>query len=259
MTDRTPVPQSSSTRPPAEAAAAAALVLVPGHWLGAWAWDDVAAALRAKGHRVLPLTLPGLESAQADRSHVSLDDHVAAVVGAVASAGAPVVLVAHSGGGTVVTAAANRVAHLVRRMVFVESGPQGDGTPYDPDLDPSAVERPLPSWDELRAGGGSTDGLSDEQLAEFRARAVPHPAGPLREPVELGDPALASIPLTEVCSSFSADDVRGLVAAGHPMFRPLQDYDDVTYVDLPTGHWPMWSRPDDLAGVLHEAATAGRE
>lgn len=259
MTDSTPMSQSSSTLPPAEAVAAAALVLVPGHWLGAWAWDDVAAALRAKGHRVLPLTLPGLESPQADRSHVSLDDHVAAVVGAVASAGAPVVLVAHSGGGTVVTAAADRVPHLVRRLVFVDSGPQAGGTPYDPAVEPSATERPLPSWDDLRADGASTDGLTDEQLAEFRARSVPHPAGPLREPVQLGDPALTSIPLTVVCSSFSADDVRGLVEAGHPMFRPLQDYDHVTYVDLPTGHWPMWSRPDDLAGVLHEAATAGRE
>ena len=34
------------------------IVLVPGFWLGAWAWDEVAAALRADGHEVTALTLP---------------------------------------------------------------------------------------------------------------------------------------------------------------------------------------------------------
>ncbi len=36
-------------------------VLVPGFWLGAWAWDPVAAPLRAAGAEVVALTLPGLE------------------------------------------------------------------------------------------------------------------------------------------------------------------------------------------------------
>ena len=45
------------------------IVLVPGFWLGAWAWDEVAAALRADGHQVAALTLPGLESAK-DRKSV---------------------------------------------------------------------------------------------------------------------------------------------------------------------------------------------
>ena len=25
---------------------------------------------------------------------------------------------------------------------------------------------------------------------------------------------------------------------------------DVAYIDLPTGHWPMFSRPDDLAEII---------
>ena len=39
--------------------ASAPVVLVPGYWLGAWAWDEIAAALRADGHEVTALTLPG--------------------------------------------------------------------------------------------------------------------------------------------------------------------------------------------------------
>ena len=75
------------------------IVLVPGFWLGAWAWDEVAAALRADGHEVTALTLPGLESIDTDRSLVTLADHVDAICDAVTAAGRPVVLAVHSGAG----------------------------------------------------------------------------------------------------------------------------------------------------------------
>ena len=52
--------------------ATAPIILVPGFWLGAWAWDEVAALLRADGHDVTALTLPGMESKDADRSSITL-------------------------------------------------------------------------------------------------------------------------------------------------------------------------------------------
>src|SRR6266566_4681370 len=67
----------------------ASIVLVPGFWLGAWAWDEVAAALRADGHDVTAVTLPGLESADADRSAITFADHVDAICAAVTAAGRP--------------------------------------------------------------------------------------------------------------------------------------------------------------------------
>ena len=63
------------------------IVLVPGFWLGAWAWDDVVAALRADGHEATALTLPGLESMEADRSTIGLSQHVQAICDAVTAAG----------------------------------------------------------------------------------------------------------------------------------------------------------------------------
>jgi hypothetical protein len=59
--------------------ASAPIILVPGFWLGAWAWDEVAGILRADGHEVSAITLPGLESADADRSRVTFADHVDAI------------------------------------------------------------------------------------------------------------------------------------------------------------------------------------
>jgi pimeloyl-ACP methyl ester carboxylesterase len=78
---------------------AAPIILVPGFWLGAWAWDDVAVALRADGHDVTAVTLPGLESVDADRATINLSDHVDAICEAAAAAGRPAVLAVHSGAG----------------------------------------------------------------------------------------------------------------------------------------------------------------
>ena len=58
----------------------APIILVPGFWLGAWAWDEVAAALRAAGHDVTAITLPGLESVATDRASITFADHVEAIV-----------------------------------------------------------------------------------------------------------------------------------------------------------------------------------
>lgn len=241
------------------------IVLVPGYWLGGWAWDDVVSRLRTHGVAARPVTLPGLESPASPRAGVTLADHVDAVRAALDAAGEPAVLVAHSGGGSLVSAVLDLAAPQVARVVYVDSGPAADGSVPRPDLPADAVELPLPSFAELEAGGASLDGLDDATLLRFRERAVAHPAGPLTEPVTAPQGIGAAVPATFVCCSFPADAVRGLVASGDPMFAPVADLQDVTYVDLPTGHWPMWSRPDALADVLAEAAaredagSAGRQ
>src|SRR5688572_26819107 len=145
---------------------AAPIVLVPGFWLGAWAWDEVAAELRAGGHDVTALTLPGLESAEADRSAVTMSDHVDAICKAVEAADAPVVLAVHSGTGFAGYAATDRIPERIAAMVYVDSAP-GIGA-MDPDFE--GVEMPLPSPEDL-AANENLDGLSEEQLETFRQRA----------------------------------------------------------------------------------------
>ena len=99
------------------------IVLVPGFWLGAWAWDEVAAALRSDGHDVTALTLPGLESADADRSAITLSDHVDAICDAVQAAGPPVVLAVHSATGFSGYAASDRIPEQIAAMVYVDTAP----------------------------------------------------------------------------------------------------------------------------------------
>jgi pimeloyl-ACP methyl ester carboxylesterase len=230
----------------------APIVLVPGFWLGAWAWDDVATALRADGHDVTAITLPGLESPRVDRSTITLSDHVDAICAAVTRAGRPVVLAVHSGAGAPGYAASDRIPEHIAAMVYVDSGPATGA--LEPDFD--GVEMPLPSWEELDE---SFEGLSDEQLETFRQRAVPEPGGALREGYELTNDARLDVPSTVVCTSFPSEQIKAAVEEGYAWIGGLAELRDVTYVDLPTSHWPMWSRPKELAAVIGEVARGASE
>ena len=229
----------------------APIVLVPGFWLGAWAWDEVATALRADGQDVTALTLPGLESADADRSSITLADHVGAICEAVTAAGAPVVLAVHSGTGFAGYAASDRMPERIAAMVYVDSAP-GIGA-MQPDFD--GVERPL-LWEEL-VEEENLDGLSEEQLEVFRTRAVPQPGGVLREGAELTNDARRDIPSTIICTGFPSEQVKAYAREHNPAWLGgLAELRDVTWVDLPTSHWPMWSRPQELAAIIGDVRKA---
>lgn len=231
----------------------APIVLVPGFWLGAWAWDEVADALRADGHDVTALTLPGLESVDVDRSSIALDDHVTAICDAVRTAGggAPVVLVVHSGAGVPGYGATDRLPELIAHMVYVDTGAASG--PMDPDFE--GVEKPLPSREQLQEEE-NLDGLSEEHLETFQRRAVPEPGAALREGPELTNDARLDVPSTVICTAFTSQQYKEGVKEGYPFLAGLADLRNLNWIDLPTSHWPMWSRPKELAQIIGDIANA---
>jgi len=226
----------------------APIILVPGWWLGAWAWDEVADALRADGHDVTALTLPGLESVDADRSKVTASDHVDAIVDAVRAVGSPVVLAVHSGSGFPGYAASDRVPELIAAMVYVDTGPGVGAT----DATFEGDEMPM-SLDDLRANE-NLDGISDEQLETFARRAVPEPGGVLREAVPLTNDARLDIPSTVIATAYTRAEYEDAVKEGYGFVLGLRDLRNVSWVELPTSHWPMWSRPKELAKIIGDVA-----
>jgi pimeloyl-ACP methyl ester carboxylesterase len=232
----------------------APIILVPGFWLGAWAWDEVAEKLRADGHDVTALTLPGLESADADRSSIHFADHVEAIVRAIEAADAPVVLAVHSATGYSGYAASDRVPERIAAMVYVDTAP--GKPPLDPDF--ADIEKPL-VWADL-AAEENLDGLSEEQQAAFRERAVPVPGALLREGYEFTNAARLDIPSTIIATGYSAAAYQQY-AKEHPewsFLAGIPELHDITWIDLPTSHWPMWSRPAEVAAIIGEvAAKAG--
>ena len=228
----------------------APILLVPGFWLGAWAWDEVAAILRADGHEVTALTLPGLESVDADRSSITLADHVDAICAAVGAAGAPVLLAVHSGTGFSGYAASDRIPERIAAMVYVDSAP-GKGA-LNADFD--GADKPL-DWEEI-SGEENLDGLSEEQRETFRRRAVPEPGGVIRGAATLSNDARRDISTTLICTGYTSDQYKDAAKDDYAWLAGLAELRDVTWIDLPTSHWPMWSRPRELAAIIGDVAKA---
>jgi pimeloyl-ACP methyl ester carboxylesterase len=143
----------------------------------------------------------------------------------------------------------------VRLVIYVDSGPLVEGAAIAASAT-EAVEVPLPTWEAFAAQGSSTEGIDDAGLVEFRRRAVPHPAEVVRGGVHVTDPRRFDVPATVNCTSIPAEQIKTMANGGPPFHTELGDLHDVTWVDLPTGHWPMFSRPTDLAAAISEAARA---
>jgi len=244
----------------------ATFVLVPGAWLGGWVWEPTARRLRLRGHDVHPVTLTGLgERARLGGPEVDLDTHVADVVDLVRDEGlGDVVLLGHSYAGIVVTGAADRIPERLAKVVYLESGPVPDGVAYLDMEDPKAKERDerqvaetgdgwrlaMPPWEELeQVNGASLEGLGAADRRWLRDHATDHPFGTYTQPLRLRDATAEPLPKVLVSSSFPLEQVRELIAGGHPWFAALAG-PEWQLLELRTGHWPMASRPDDLADLL---------
>jgi pimeloyl-ACP methyl ester carboxylesterase len=224
------------------------IVLIPGFWLDGASWDEVAAPLRDAGHTVHALTLPGLESPDADRAGITLRDHVDAVVSVVDSIAEPVVLVGHSGGGAIAHAAADARPDHIARVVYVDSGPLGDSDVINDELPVVNGEVPLPDWSDF--GDEDLIDLDEELRARLRRIAIPEPLRVTRDKQVLGDPRRYDIPVTVISCEFSTDMIRGWLSEGHPYVAELGKVKDFELVDLPTGHWPQLTRPGELAAAI---------
>ncbi len=224
------------------------IVLIPGFWLDGASWDDVAAPLRDAGHTVHALTLPGLESRDADRSGIGLRDHVDAVVSLVDSLPDPVVLAGHSGGGAIAHAAADARPDRVARVIYVDSFPLGNGGVVNDELPVVGGEVPLPDWSEFE--DEDLIDLDDRLRAKFLSIAIPEPARVTSDKQELHDDRRYDIPVTVIACEFRADAMRDWIAEGRPFIAELAEVTDKEIADLPTGHWPQFTRPADLATAI---------
>jgi len=216
-------------------------VLLAGLWLTGDSWRPVADELVRLGHRPLVPQLPGADDGA---TTATLDDQLAAVLAAVDGAERPVV-VGHSAAATLAWLAADRRPEDVARAVLVGGFPGTDGSPYA-DLAPVVDGvMPFPGWAAFE-GPDSAD-LDEEARRRFTEAAVPVPVGVARATVRLGDPRRHAVPVTLVCPEFDPDDARAWLAAGE---LPELEQADLSLVDLGSGHWPMLTRPVELARLL---------
>ena len=234
------------------------IILIPGLWLDGTSWNKVVPILDDAGHRTHPVTLPGMEHRDAYRSRITLRDHVDAVVEVIDTvhpAHGKVVLVGHSGGGAIAHAAVDVRPERVARVVYVDSWPLGDGGIIDDELPVENGEIPLPDWSYFE--DEDLVGLDEDLRAWFRARAIPSPARVPSDRQRLSDERRYDVPVTVIACEFPAATLRAWVAGGEAALRELARISDVTYVDLPTGHWPQFTRPKDLGQVILASIAGG--
>ncbi|MFJ8001220.1 alpha/beta fold hydrolase [Streptomyces sp. NPDC096310] len=268
----------------------AVFVLVSGSHTGGWVWDEVAALLRAAGSEVYAATLTGM----GDRRHLAgpdtdLETHVQDLVDLIDSipvADGPagpagpgdVVLVGHCYGIHPVLGAADRRTERVARIVHLDAGQPQDGdvalalVPDRAIRDRAIRDRAAadgrerdggddwrilpPPLDEPERWGG-TAGVPEAALERLARNAAPQPLGTLTRPLRLPHAdALAALPTTGIFCTANGSGialVEMLVETGQPRFQALAR-PWVGFFELDTGHWPMLSVPDALAGVLLRAA-----
>jgi pimeloyl-ACP methyl ester carboxylesterase len=224
------------------------VILIPGFWLDSSAWDDIVPAVRAAGHEPKAVTLPGLVPADPE---VGLRDQADYVVGLVDATAGPVVLVGHSGGGAVAHAVVDARPDRIAKVIYVDALPLGEGGIINDEFTAVDGMVPLPARDEFDEE--SVVDLDDAKWAAFQARALPIPEKVATEKQVLSDPRRYDVPVTVITCELPESTLRELMAKGHPYTAELAAVKNYDIVELPTSHWPMFTKPAELAALIAAA------
>lgn len=195
------------------------ILLIPGMWLDGCAWAEVVPVLRGHGHRAVPITLPG----QGDGARQATPaDQVAAVV------------------------AADARPETVAGVACTGGFPSADGETYADFLPVQNEVMAFPGWEPFE--GPDAADLDTATRQAMQAQMVAVPVGVTRGTVQLRDPRRLDVPVTVFCPGFSPDQAQAAVAEGDVPEPAAARH--VSCADLDSGHWPMVSRPGELARVL---------
>jgi pimeloyl-ACP methyl ester carboxylesterase len=223
------------------------ILLIAGLWLDGSVWKDVGSALESLGHRPVPLTLPGQGDGAAC---ATLEDQVAAVLTAVDSASQRPMVVGHSAACTLAWLAADARPERVAKVALIGGFPSADGQPYADFFELKDGVMPFPGWGAFE-GPDSAD-LDEQARRTIASAAIPVPAGVATGVVRLADERRFDVPAVLVCPEFTPAQAREWIDAGD--VPELAKAKHLEIVDIDSGHWPMLSRPTELARLLAAAA-----
>jgi len=224
------------------------VIMLPGYWLGASSWSEVAPIVAEARHSVHPLTLPGLESVDASRAGITLQTQIDAVVAEIDGCRGPVALVAHSGASAVANGALDLRPTGVSRVIEVDTFPMPQQPAHESEYPVDGDGVPLPDWSAF--GEDEVKDLTPDLRERIRAIAVPEPVGVATAAIELHDDRRHEVPLTMICTSFPSSAYRPLLEQGHEWMSELAKFRDVSWVDLGTGHWPQFTKPRELGAAI---------
>ena len=224
-------------------------VLIPGAWLGGWAWKEVAPVLEARGDQAYPVTLTGMgERVHLATYDVGMETAIKDVLNVVKYNNLnDFVLVGHSFAGKVAAAVADREHEKVRKVVYIDAfRPEIVGEPqggFDPTREfgpPPQGENAIPLSEEIIERIGKD--VVGEKRKWMMSLATPWPIKLAKDPIALSrayDPAKE----TYVFCTLSGDPVDEIIAGKWGKLNG-------PYRVMETGHWPMVTKPKELAEDL---------
>lgn len=222
------------------------IVLMAGLWLPSSVWADVAAELEALGHRGRVVDLPGVDDGAIE---ATLEDQLRAALAIVDSSDRPLV-VGHSAASALAWLVADRRPSSIAGTVMIGGFPTSGRSRYADFFEIVDGVMPFPGWEPFE-GPDSAD-LDVAARAAIEALAVPVPVGVAQAVVELGDDARFDVPTVMVCPEYTPEDAKAWIDGGD--IPELARAADVSFVDIDSGHWPMFTRPVDLATILANIA-----
>lgn len=232
-------------------------VLVPGAWLGGWVWNRVTPLLTKRGHRVYPVTLTGMgERVHLASDAIGIETAIQDVLNVITyNELESLVLVGHSFAGKVAAAAADREPDKVGMLLYLDGfTPEKVRTPQGsfPDEFPvkgSTVPFPL---DFLNVVGKDVQGADLEWMT---SKASPTPVKYFRDPITLSA-EIDSVKRSYIFCS-GGDTIAWYMSQspGRNVDEVLKTKLDGPYKIVRSGHWPMITKPDELADAMLALAT----
>lgn len=226
------------------------IILIPGLWLDASSWDDVLPTLERAGHRVHPLTMPGLGAPAAESADIGIADWVEAAVAAVDSLPGAAVVIGHSGGGNVAWGVADARPDRVSRVIFVDTAPPASGFGIS-EFEVVDGVVPFPGWDFFPDEDVSDLDEATRTRTAPLARSVP--ARVPTDPITLGDTARHRVPVTLLMGGLDRAGVDEMMTEWPPFAEEFQAIDDVDVATIGSGHWPQFSVPERLGELINDA------
>jgi pimeloyl-ACP methyl ester carboxylesterase len=223
------------------------IVLIHGAYQGGWIWTRVAPLLRAAGHAVFAPTLDGCaERKHALRPGITTETHGAEIADLLFYEDLrDVVLVGTSSGGMVACAAAERARDRIARIVLA------DALALLPGESIAQIVHGVARVSSDLATGPSPEDARDRMFASLDsatlawalARYTPHPIAAMQNPVVLPQFWTQSWDATVIWCRRS---VNPPVAHQRRAAEKLQ----ARWFELDTGHYPMLTEPEALAGLI---------
>ena len=231
----------------------AKFVLVPGAWLGGWVWNKIDPLLQEKGHKVYDVTLTGM----GDRVHlasesIGIETAIQDVLNVIKYNDIDdFVLVGHSFAGKVAAAVADRVSDKAKMILYLDAflparnkrTPQGafDPQEYGP-FEPGQWTIPLTEKIVDMIGKD----LNGKVREWFLSKSTPWPMRLANEPITLSK-NFDSMKEAYIFCSGSGDPIDEIIAG---KWRKLEG----PYKVIDSGHWPMITKPEELARDMIELA-----